>query len=65
MCFESFQGFLGAGLLAPPIGDPSGCSVPFHAHRSGTALGEGAAFLVLETEEVAFASGARVLARIH
>jgi 3-oxoacyl-(acyl-carrier-protein) synthase len=39
--------------------------VPFDARRSGTALGEAAAFLVLEAEEVAASRGARVVGRIE
>jgi 3-oxoacyl-[acyl-carrier-protein] synthase II len=64
LCFESFQGFLGAGLLEGPSGEGPR-SVPFGAHRSGTALGEGAAFLVLEAEDVAKARGARIIGRIR
>ena len=64
LCFESFQGFLGAGLLAGPA-DTGTPSVPFGAQRSGAALGEGAAFLVLEAEDVARARGARIIGRIH
>ena len=64
LCFESFQGFLGAGLLSGPAGAATP-SVPFGAHRSGAALGEGAAFLVLEAEDVAQARGARIVGRIH
>ncbi len=64
VCFESFHGFRRAGLLAPPQNGTPGCAVPFHAHRSGAALGEAAAFLVLEAEDVAAARGARIMGRI-
>jgi 3-oxoacyl-[acyl-carrier-protein] synthase II len=62
LCFESFQGFLGAGLLADP--DAAGRSVPFDAQRTGVSLGEGAAFLVLEADDVARARGARIIGRV-
>jgi 3-oxoacyl-(acyl-carrier-protein) synthase len=43
--------------------DPEGCK-PFDAHRKGISLGEGAAVLVLESEESAKKRGAKILARL-
>src|SRR5439155_379140 len=51
LCFESFYGFLRANLLSRRDADRPGCAVPFDARRSGCALGEGAAFVVLESEQ--------------
>ena len=65
VCFESCFGFQQAGLLATPSGAVPGCAVPFDARRTGTALGEGAAFLVLEDEDVAKARGARILGYVE
>jgi 3-oxoacyl-[acyl-carrier-protein] synthase II len=43
--------------------DAAGCR-PFDANRAGTSLGEGAAILVLESEEFAQRRGAKILARL-
>ena len=63
ICFESFYGFVRAGRLAHD-GTGVACAGPFDAARQGATLGEGAAFLVLEAEDVAVARGARILGRI-
>ena len=62
ICYESFHGSRQAARLAAPNG--GGGPRPFDASRSGTGMGEGAAFLALEAEETAAARGARVLARV-
>ena len=64
VCFESFHGFRQGGALCPPEGDRPGRPRPFAPNRSGIALGEGAAFLVLEAGDAAAARGARVLGRV-
>jgi 3-oxoacyl-[acyl-carrier-protein] synthase I len=43
--------------------DAAGCR-PFDAKRAGTSLGEGAAILILESEEFAKRRGAKILARL-
>ncbi|HEX6464168.1 MAG TPA: beta-ketoacyl synthase N-terminal-like domain-containing protein, partial [Vicinamibacterales bacterium] len=65
ICFESALGFARAGRLAKPEGERPGCGVPFDVRRTGAVLGEGAAFAVLEAEEVAAARGARVVGRLR
>ena len=64
ICYESFYGFYRASRLAPPSNGAPGTVAPFDIARTGTAMGEGAAFLVLEAEEAAQARGARILARV-
>jgi 3-oxoacyl-[acyl-carrier-protein] synthase II len=65
ICFESALGFARAGRLARPDGDRPGCGVPFDSRRTGAVLGEGAAFAVLEAEEIAVARGARIAGRLR
>lgn len=56
LCLLTFAGFHALGAT-----DPGACR-PFDEHRAGLTLGEGAAFLVLESEEEARHRDARVLA---
>jgi len=65
ICFESALGFARAGRLARPDGDTPGRGVPFDARRTGAILGEGAAFAVLEAEEIAAARGAQIAGRLR
>jgi 3-oxoacyl-[acyl-carrier-protein] synthase II len=53
-----FQGT--RAMAAPDPQDPSRTCRPFSAQRTGLVLGEGAAFLLLESAERAHARGARV-----
>lgn len=62
-CFESLCGFDQAGLLCRCNGH-SEFPVPFSAQRSGFALGEGAALLMLEEWNAAMDRGAPMLGEI-
>lgn len=63
VCYESFFGAHQAGRLVTPNG-AAGFPKPFDARRTGTLMGEGAAFLVLEAEEAARGRGATIIARV-
>lgn len=52
-------------LAKPDPDDPSRTCKPFSADRSGLVLGEGAAFLVLEAEDLAISRGATVHGYLH
>ncbi|MER7990926.1 beta-ketoacyl-[acyl-carrier-protein] synthase family protein [Streptomyces noursei] len=61
----SVTAFYGVGALAPADGrDPAQISRPFDKDRSGFVIGDGAAFLVLESRAHAEARGARILATV-
>jgi 3-oxoacyl-[acyl-carrier-protein] synthase II len=63
-CFESFHGFQQAGLLYR-ASDGAGCLPPFHARRSGFALSEAAALIMLEEWDAAVGRGASILGEIR
>jgi 3-oxoacyl-[acyl-carrier-protein] synthase II len=65
LCFESSYGFYRGGLLYDPGVNEDGPAAPFDARRTGPALAEAGAFLMLEDAEVAAARGATVLAEIR
>jgi 3-oxoacyl-[acyl-carrier-protein] synthase II len=65
LCFESFYGFERAGLLCRSDSHEGHYPIPFDARRNGSALGEGAALLMLEDAASARERGARVLAEVR
>ena len=69
LSFEAIVGFARCGLLAGSNGHRSGSDggprpIPFDARRNGFAPAEGAALLVLESEETAAGRGRQVRARV-
>ena len=63
LCEETFLGFHNLGYLSG-LDNTEPCCRPFDARRNGTILSEGAAVLVLESEEHAIKRGAAPLARV-
>jgi len=63
-CFETFYGLHRAGLLCGPA-SKGGYPIPFDQRRSGLALAEAAALLVLEEWETAAMRGAVVLGEVR
>jgi len=63
LCVAAFERM---GVLAqcPPGADPQASCRPFDAGRTGFAIGEGAAMLILESPQHARSRGARPLARL-
>jgi 3-oxoacyl-[acyl-carrier-protein] synthase II len=60
---QLLEQFAAAGVLAKAHDENA--LRPFDTHRSGTAVGEGAAFVIVETEEHALCRNAKIRGRIH
>jgi 3-oxoacyl-[acyl-carrier-protein] synthase II len=65
LCFEAFYGFDRAGLLCRSDNHAGDFPIPFDGRRNGSALGEGAALLMLEDAASARDRDARVLGEIR
>ncbi len=64
LCIQTFLGFYKLGLLATESNGAPPMYAPFDPKRCGTLLGEGAAFVVLETLEQAGGRNARTYAEL-
>ncbi|MGZ3254816.1 MAG: beta-ketoacyl-[acyl-carrier-protein] synthase family protein, partial [Burkholderiaceae bacterium] len=64
LTFGSLQGWRALGVLADMGDDPAKSCRPFSANRTGLALSEGAALLLLESEEQALARGATIYGEV-
>ena len=64
LTYSAFNIWSSGPLLAAVSDLPAQSCRPFSANRDGTALGEGAVFLILESEDHARSRGARVYAEL-
>lgn len=64
LCIQTFLGFYKVGLLTTSQNGSQPLFAPFDPRRSGTLLGEGAAFFVIESLEHAQQRGASVMAEL-
>jgi len=64
LCFESFYGFDRAGLLCRSDNSKGDFPIPFDTRRNGSALGEGAALLMLEDASLAAERNAKILGEV-
>lgn len=62
LTFGAIHSWNALGVLSPPGDNPAAACRPFSKDRAGLVLGEGAAMLLLESEESARARGANILA---